>query len=119
MDSQQTLQFKEKLLAMRARMRSGRRAMATVATRRTEQAEGVSGDEERHDDDSPFPVIESEQSTLIRIERALDRIEHGDYGECSDCCRPIPKARLKALPYAEYCMHCATQYRPLCGGYDE
>ncbi|MBI2480909.1 MAG: TraR/DksA family transcriptional regulator [Planctomycetia bacterium] len=119
MDNQERLQFKEKLLAMRARLRSDVRAMETVVARGSAIAEGEAGDDERYHDDSAFHVIENERSTLIRIERALERIEDGDYGECQDCCRPIPKTRLRALPYAEFCIHCAALYKPLYGDMDE
>jgi DnaK suppressor protein len=31
-------------------------------------------------------------------------MEEGTYGTCSRCGRPIEKARLKALPYADLCI---------------
>ena len=39
-----------------------------------------------------------------KIEHALERIEHGDYGLCERCGKPIEKARIKALPYATLCI---------------
>ena len=41
---------------------------------------------------------------LGKIDRALRRMEDGTYGTCSRCGRPIEKARLKALPYADLCI---------------
>src|ERR671915_1034883 len=41
---------------------------------------------------------------LDKIDRAVDRIEAGNYGLCERCGRPIEKARLKALPYATLCV---------------
>src|SRR5919198_3351100 len=41
---------------------------------------------------------------LGKIERALSRMDEGTYGTCSRCGRPIEKARLKALPYADLCI---------------
>ena len=41
---------------------------------------------------------------LDKIDRALARIEHGTYGLCERCGKPIEKARLKALPYANLCI---------------
>jgi RNA polymerase-binding transcription factor len=39
-----------------------------------------------------------------KIDRALGRMDDGSYGTCSRCGRPIEKARLKALPYADLCI---------------
>ena len=39
-----------------------------------------------------------------KIDRALTRMDEGAYGTCSRCGRPIEKARLKALPYADLCI---------------
>jgi RNA polymerase-binding protein DksA len=41
---------------------------------------------------------------LQKIERALGRIDAGTYGVCERCGKPIPKARIKALPYADLCI---------------
>jgi RNA polymerase-binding protein DksA len=37
---------------------------------------------------------------ISQIEHAIERIDSGTYGICEDCGRPIPAARLKALPMA-------------------
>jgi RNA polymerase-binding protein DksA len=50
-------------------------------------------------------LIENEAEELRRIDEALDRIDAGVYGTC-ECGKPIPKARLKALPYAKLCIDC-------------
>ncbi len=43
---------------------------------------------------------------LNHIEQALQRIESGDYGKCSDCENPIPQERLMAVPTATKCVPC-------------
>ena len=43
---------------------------------------------------------------LRMIEEALDRLDSGDYGICLACEEPIPAKRLKALPWARYCVTC-------------
>jgi DnaK suppressor protein len=43
---------------------------------------------------------------LRLIEEALDRIGSGDYGICLSCEEAIPEKRLKALPWARYCVTC-------------
>ena len=54
-------------------------------------------------------LIQTEQETLREIEEALERIEEGTYGLCENCGKPIPKTRLKALPYARLCMACKRE----------
>ncbi len=39
-----------------------------------------------------------------QIDRAIERIDEGNYGLCERCGRPIEKARIKALPYATLCI---------------
>ena len=41
---------------------------------------------------------------LGKIDRALTRMDEGQYGLCSRCRRPIEKARLRALPYVDLCL---------------
>ena len=42
------------------------------------------------------------------IDKALAKIDAGTYGTCEQCGQPIPKARLKALPYATLCVACKS-----------
>jgi len=50
---------------------------------------------------------------LQKIEKALTRMDEGTYGLCERCGKPIEKARLKALPYANLCIADAqAQSRP-------
>jgi RNA polymerase-binding transcription factor len=49
--------------------------------------------------------IENNVRDLLRkIEGALKRIDAKTYGLCERCGKPIEKARIKALPYAELCI---------------
>lgn len=43
---------------------------------------------------------------LRLIEEALDRVDSGDYGICLGCDDPIPEKRLRAIPWARYCIPC-------------
>jgi DnaK suppressor protein len=40
---------------------------------------------------------------MIKIDKALERIDAGTYGLCDRCGKPIEKVRIKALPYASLC----------------
>lgn len=48
------------------------------------------------------------RAELNRIAKALDQIKTGAYGTCIDCGESIPMARLKAYPFADRCIRCAT-----------
>ena len=42
------------------------------------------------------------------IDKALVKIDAGTYGICERCGQPIPKERLRALPYAALCVACKS-----------
>ena len=53
-------------------------------------------------------LVGSERRLLQEIDDALERIENNTYGICEGGAEPIPKARLKAIPWARYCVKCAS-----------
>jgi len=55
-----------------------------------------------------FEVSDNERNALDQIEGALRKIEKGTYGLCETCQKPIMKERLKALPFARYCIGCQS-----------
>lgn len=55
-----------------------------------------------------FELSGNSHNTIGQIEAALRKIEKGIYGRCELCRQPIPKKRIKALPFARYCVHCQT-----------
>lgn len=54
-------------------------------------------------------MAEVESRELGQIEEALNRMTEGTYGDCEECEKPIPLARLEALPYATHCIKCQVQ----------
>jgi RNA polymerase-binding protein DksA len=49
-------------------------------------------------------LMDSERKLLAEIDDALGRISNGTYGICEGSGEPIPKERLKAIPWARYCV---------------
>ena len=47
-----------------------------------------------------------EQKHLNRIDKALEKIDAGDYGVCEMCGEAIAPARLEARPIALFCIDC-------------
>ena len=52
-------------------------------------------------------LMDSERKLMGEIDAALGRIENGTYGSCEGNGEPIPRERLKAIPWARYCVACA------------
>lgn len=57
-------------------------------------------------DEISSQLAEVESRELGSIEKALERIRSGQYGDCEYCEKKIPMARLNALPYATMCIEC-------------
>lgn len=56
-----------------------------------------------------FANLEQGQRTLSEVEAAIKRMDRGTYGVCEDCDEPIPEARLRALPWARFCIKCTER----------
>jgi RNA polymerase-binding transcription factor DksA len=54
------------------------------------------------DRDFALSLVSSEQEALHEIEEAILRIKDGSYGFCAVTGKPIPAARLAAVPFARY-----------------
>ncbi len=50
--------------------------------------------------------LDRESKLLKEVQAALNRIEEGTFGVCLRCDEDIPEKRLKALPWAAYCVPC-------------
>jgi RNA polymerase-binding protein DksA len=83
----------------------------SFATSQSDISGEVSFDEENADAGSftfererDLSIENNVRDLMGKIDRALVRMEDGTYGICSRCGKPIEKARLKALPYADLCI---------------
>lgn len=55
-----------------------------------------------------FAMNEHETAELGDIDAALQRLQAGTYGQCTDCGVTIPPARLNAYPTAKRCIDCQS-----------
>jgi DnaK suppressor protein len=62
-----------------------------------EYADAGSATFEREKD---LSVVNNHRDLIERIDKALAKMDEGTYGLCDRCGKPIEKARLKAMPYA-------------------
>lgn len=54
------------------------------------------------DHDLALGILAQEQDALREVDAALRRILEGSYGICEETGRPIPAARLRAVPWARH-----------------
>jgi DnaK suppressor protein len=53
-----------------------------------------------------YSLTDGERGTLLQIDEALERIDEGSYGFCTNCGQPMAEKRLTAVPWAPYCVDC-------------
>jgi len=51
-------------------------------------------------------LIERAEDRLRLLDLALGRLDRGTYGICAECGEEIPLERMKALPFAAFCVDC-------------
>jgi len=62
------------------------------------------------ENDDVLNALDNEaQQTVNMIDQALLRIADGSYGLCQSCGEAINDQRLRAVPYAAFCIKCAEQ----------
>jgi DnaK suppressor protein len=59
-----------------------------------------------HDEFVSLHLNSLDYGQLRLVDEALDRMQSGDYGVCLACEEPIPDKRLRAVPWARYCVTC-------------
>jgi RNA polymerase-binding transcription factor DksA len=61
------------------------------------------------DRDFALSLLSSDQDAIYEIEEALKRIEKNTYGVCELTGKPIPKARLEAIPWTRFTVDAQAQ----------
>jgi DnaK suppressor protein len=56
-----------------------------------------------------FERASQQRRLLNRIERALERIQGAAFGECIICGDEIPRKRLTAVPWTDFCLRCQDE----------
>jgi len=59
-----------------------------------------------YDREFSLGLATDEHKIIYELNDALKRLEEDTYGICENCKNPIPKTRLKAIPYARLCIKC-------------
>ena len=101
--------FKQKLLTLKSDMTQRIDAIdrdmkhEDMSSNWTEQAT------ERENDEVLESLGNTSEQELALINKALKRIDSGDYFSCSVCGDEIPSARLELLPFSAHCVSCAEK----------
>jgi RNA polymerase-binding protein DksA len=56
-----------------------------------------------------YSLEENSGQLLVQITTALERLEAGTYGTCTNCGKPIAEERLEAMPWASLCIDCQRE----------
>lgn len=104
--------FKKLLLKMKAQINGDIRSMADESEGDQADKGDVSGHAmhmadvatDMYDREFNLSLASNDREMLQKIEAALTRIEKGTFGICLKTGKRIPEMRLKAVPYAEYCL---------------
>ena len=54
-------------------------------------------------------LAEQDRREWMAIQRALNKLSTGSFGQCEECQEEIPIKRLMALPEARYCAQCQAK----------
>lgn len=61
--------------------------------------------------DDAIPARDDAHAEARRVSQALERIEAGTWGQCATCGKLIDEHRLRGMPEAVWCVHCADHPR--------
>jgi DnaK suppressor protein len=103
--------FYDRLLELRDQLQ---RQMNGLAKESAQEMAGYSlhmadSGTDNFDRDFALSLLSSDQDAIYEIEEALKRIEKGTYGVCELTNKPIPRARLEAIPWTRFTVTAQAQ----------
>lgn len=105
------VKYYETLLDLRERLLN---QMSGLAKESAEEMDGYSlhmadSGTDNFDRDFALSLLSSDQDAIYEIDEALKRIQKGTYGICELTGKPIPKARLDAIPWTRFTVEAQAQ----------
>ena len=98
--------LRAELLAKKKEL-SGRLDRITANLQRGYNADSKEMAKELEDSEVVDALGNEAREELAKISAALQRLDNGRYGVCSDCGEPIETGRMRVYPYADECIDCA------------
>lgn len=107
----QWAKFYQRLLDLRDQLT---RQMTGLAKESAQEMPGYSlhmadSGTDNFDRDFALSLLSADQDAVYEIEEALKRIEKGSYGVCELTGKPIPHARLEAIPWTRFTVQAQAQ----------
>jgi len=104
MEAVESQEFTERLEGLQERLERGARGREEIAVEVLPDAI----DQVQHAAERELAILQLEgDARLLRnVRRALLRISSGTYGYCVSCESEIGMKRLRAVPWAQYCLKC-------------
>ncbi|MEI6437864.1 MAG: TraR/DksA family transcriptional regulator [Candidatus Omnitrophota bacterium] len=104
--------FKKLLLSIKSQVNGDIRSMANESEGDQSDKGDLSGHAmhmadvatDMYDREFNLSLASNDREILQKVDAALSRIDKGNYGFCLESGKRIPEQRLKAIPYAEYCL---------------
>ena len=102
-------QYEEFRQRLQARQDELERRVANITRDVTRKASADWSEQaQERENDEVLDALGNEAVAELRlIQKALERIEEGDYEICAGCGADIPMARLEIMPYTDLCVKCA------------
>lgn len=103
--------YYDRLLELRERLLQ---QMNGLAKESAEELEGYSlhmadSGTDNFDRDFALSLLSADQDAIYEIDEAIKRIQKGTYGICELTHKPIPKARLDAIPWTRFTVEAQAQ----------
>lgn len=117
MDKKKLEGYKKNLLKLKESFVRDINSMAENQNSQTGESRDVSGHVQHmadvatdsYDKEFNLGLASNEKEVLQKVDLALKKIADKSFGNCIECEKPIPAARLKAIPYAETCLKCQEE----------
>jgi DnaK suppressor protein len=111
MNRKKTDQFRSQLESIRTQLLGDvEKSNQNVRAGETGQIADISDDAARtYSRQLEGELGKQEWQKLKQVDKAIKKIEEGEYGVCAQCEAPIPEARLKVVPFTEFCTQCLSE----------
>lgn len=98
--------LREKLQQKKAELTS-RLERISANLRRGYEADSKERAKQLEDNEVVDALGNEARTEIVKITAALQRMDTGEFGLCTECGMPIQAGRLNAYPYADECIECA------------
>ncbi len=100
----------ERRRALECVLRERRRLLALAFTGRDVSPDPLDAARHLEEERVWLAVMDRSSEFQVQIDEAMRLLSEGRYGQCIECGKRIPAARIRALPFALRCLCCQERY---------